>query len=122
MCLQQNTETESAMATSSSRNGPGSPPWPEDQASSVAVSSRSLASIYNQWTYSYTNQVFAKGALQNGEKSIETQLTQRDLYRSPKNDKVSLLNAKFWKVYEQTHSDFLRTLWSLAKPIFVPAG
>jgi ABC-type transport system involved in cytochrome bd biosynthesis fused ATPase/permease subunit len=52
------------------------------------------------------------------------------LYQTPKNDQASLLNEKFWKVYKEqkklstkdNYSHFLRTLWILVKPTFVPAG
>ena len=93
-----------------------SQPWPEDAAI------LSLSSLYNRWTYSYMNRIFKKGALQRHDKSVEAQLTQQDLYRTPKNDEAALLNAKFWAVYKETNYNFRRTLWLLVKPVFMPAG
>eukprot|EP00986_Skeletonema_menzelii_P001791 scaffold489_cov80-Skeletonema_menzelii.AAC.3 len=68
------------------------------------------------------NRIFKKGALQKHDKSVEAQLTQQDLYRTPKNDEAALLNAKFWTLYKETNYNFRRTLWLLVKPVFVPAG
>jgi len=68
------------------------------------------------------SRIFKKGALQKRDKSIEAQLTQDDLFRTPMNDEAALLNTKFWNLYEKSNSDFLLTLWILVKPTFVPAG
>ena len=68
--------------------------------------------------------------MQKRDKSIEAQLTHYDLYQIPKGDQAGFLNAKFWKVYKQQkelsskddYNHFLRTLWILVKPTFIPAG
>ncbi|KAL7542622.1 hypothetical protein ACHAXR_012333 [Thalassiosira sp. AJA248-18] len=122
---------------------PPSHPWPEDnidndrqlQPSSSSSSSsallqhlqRTIQSTYNKWTYGYMNRIFAKGAKQKRDKSIQARLAQSDLFLIPRNNDAAVLNAQFWNLYqEQTtlhHNHFLlRTLWLLVKPTFVPAG
>ena len=68
------------------------------------------------------DRIFRKGALQKKDKSVEAQMTKNDLYQTPKDDEAALLNAKFWKLYKKTDGNFLRTLWHLAAPTFVPGG
>ena len=76
------------------------------------------------------NRIFQKGAKQRHNKSIDAQLTQNDLYCTPHNDEASLLNSKFWKIYNTTshnhettnYNKFRMTLWKLVKHIFISAG
>jgi len=103
-----------------------SPPWPEDHhltAHNYDIM-QLISSTYNRWTYSYMNRIFKKGSMQKRDKSNkEAQLTQRDLYRTPKNIEASMLNHKFWSIYkQQTDHNFRRTLWILVRKTFVPAG
>jgi len=95
-------------------------PWPEDEDPSVSSLAATLSSIYNRWTYSYMNEIFAKGALQKKDRTV--QLTQGDLYRTPKLNEATRLNERFWVYYEKTNRNFARTLWLLSKPTFIPAG
>ena len=68
--------------------------------------------------------------MQKRDKSKGAQLTQNDLYQNPKDDQAALLNEKFWTVYNEqkrqatrnNYDHFLRTLFILVKPTFVPAG
>ena len=68
--------------------------------------------------------------MQKRDKSIGAQLSQSDLYRNPRDDQAALLNEKFWTVYNEqkrqatkdNYDHFVRTLWILVKPTFVPAG
>ena len=102
-------------------------PWPEDVAwgSSdgkpvTAIISRARA-LYNRWTYSYMNRIFSKGAQQKKDASV--QLTQEDLYRTPKEMEARKLGNEFWALFTSKHDgSFRRTLWKLAAPTFVPAG
>jgi hypothetical protein len=113
----------------SSAAAAASPPWPEDNVNNNNKTSL-LSSIYNRWTYSYMNRIFRKGAKQRHNKSIDAQLTQHDLYRTPYNDEASLLNTKFWTIYNTSHehehetnyNKFRITLWKLVKHIFISAG
>lgn len=68
------------------------------------------------------NRIFRKGALQKKDKSAEAQLTQQDLYRTPHDMEAAALGAKFWDLYEQTDGNFLKTLWYISAPTFLPAG
>ena len=105
---------------------PTSRPWPEDPpppAAGVAARRSLLPAAYDRWTYRYMNPLLAKGAAQkHSEGSVAGRLTQRDLFRSPRDDEASRLNAHFWRAYTRTRGDFPRTLWRLVRPTFVPAG
>jgi hypothetical protein len=68
------------------------------------------------------NRIFKKGAMQKRAKSKDTQLTQQDLYRTPKSIEAALLNRQFWSVYKQTNQNLRRTLWILVRKTFIPAG
>mmetsp|Transcript_2191 Transcript_2191/g.4688 ORF Transcript_2191/g.4688 Transcript_2191/m.4688 type:complete len:1358 (+) Transcript_2191:142-4215(+) len=107
-----------------------SPPWPDDPISASAsadtsaayTSTARLRALYDRWTFSYMDRIFRKGARQKKDKSVEAQLTQDDLFRTPNDEEAALLDAKFWRLYEETNGNFFRTLWHLASPTFVPAG
>ena len=68
------------------------------------------------------NRIFSKGAKQKKDKSTQAQITQHDLFRVPRENDAAVLNAKFASIYEEQEHNFLRTLWMLVKPTFVPAG
>jgi len=102
-----------------------SPPWPEDHHLTTHNYDilQLISSTYNRWTYSYMNRIFKKGSMQKLDKSKEAQLSQHDLYKTPKNIEASMLNDKFWSIYkQQTDHNFRRTLWILVRKTFVPAG
>jgi len=114
----------------SSSSSPISPPWPDSDSSGGDSGSSSSSSTfqsrigatYRRWTYSYMNRIFRKGALQKKDKSAEAQLTQQDLYRTPRDTEAAALGTKFWDLYEQTGGNFLKTLWYISAPTFLPAG
>ncbi len=100
-----------------------SPPWPEDRNLSASPTSCGcISSMLNNLTYSYMNRIFKKGAAQRSDKSKTAQLTQNDLFRTPKNIEAVRMNKEFWSIYEQTGHNFRRTLWILVRKIFLPAG
>jgi len=104
-----------------------SSPWPEDHNLSASPTScgcilQSISSMYNKLMYSYMSQIFKKGAAQRIDKSKDAQLTQHDLYRTPKNIDAAHLNSEFWSIYEQTEQHFKRTLWIVVRKTFIPAG
>jgi ABC-type multidrug transport system fused ATPase/permease subunit len=104
-----------------------SPPWPEDHNLSASPTSfgcilQSISSLCNKLMYSYMTQIFKKGAAQRIDKSKDAQLTQHDLYRTPKNIDAAHLNSEFWSIYEQTGQHFKRTLWIVVRKTFIPAG
>jgi len=122
---EQLDDSDSSFSTSPST----SPPWPEDQILSPSPTTTScgcvlqlISSIYSRLTYSYMNRIFKKGALQKKDKSKDAQLTQKDLYRTPKNNEAAHLNREFWSIYEETNQNFRRTLWILVRKTFIPAG
>ena len=132
MCNMPNTR-EKEMG---SRSDAISPAWPEDTAEKnndnstelqkcccpFSNNSRScLRSTYNNWTYSYMNSLFTKGAKQRKDTSTSSQLTLHDLFTVPKMNDATLLNAKFWTLFnERIEHNFFQTLWLLVKPTFVP--
>ncbi|EJK45519.1 hypothetical protein THAOC_35867, partial [Thalassiosira oceanica] len=95
-------------------------PWPEDEDPGASSLAAALSSFYNRWTYSYMNEIFAKGALQKKDRTV--QLTQDDLFMTPELNEATRLNERFWVCYEETNRNFARTLWLLSKPTFIPAG
>lgn len=107
-----------------------SPPWPEDHLLTTHNNYdilQLISSTYNRWTYSYMNRIFKKGSMQKQQRdksnNKEAQLSQHDLYRTPKNIEAAMLNDKFWSIYkQQTDHNFRRTLWILVRKTFVPAG
>lgn len=108
-------------------NDSESPPWPEDCSLSASPTSCGclwsiISSMCNNLTYSYMNRVFKKGAAQRTDKSKDAQLTQNDLYRTPKNIEAAHMNREFWSIYKQTGHNFRRTLWILVRKTFIPAG
>ena len=104
-----------------------SSPWPEDHNLSASPTScgcilQSISFMCNNLTYSYMNRIFKKGAAQRTDKSKDAQLTQNDLYRTPKNIEAARMNRQFWSIYKQTGHNFRRTLWILVRKMFIPAG
>lgn len=98
-------------------------PWPEDHNLSASPACCGcISSIFTNLTYSYMNRIFKKGAAQRNDKSKSAQLTQHDLFRTPKNIEADRMNREFWSVYEQTGRNFRRTLWILVRKIFLPSG
>ena len=83
-----------------------------------------ISSIYNKLTYNYMNKIFKKGALQRNDKSKDAQfqLTHNDIYRTPQNIEAARMIREFWSIYEETDQNFRRTLWTLVKSTFIPAG
>lgn len=68
------------------------------------------------------NRILKKGALQKNDKTKDAQLTQQDLYRTPKSIEAAHLNREFWSIYEDTNQNFRDTLWILVRKTFIPAG
>jgi len=119
-------EVEEVVADADSDYSHSSPPWPEDHLKGGEYDNilQLISSTYNRWTYSYMNRIFKKGSMQKRDKSNkEAQLSQHDLYRTPKNIEAAMLNDKFWSIYkQQTDHNFRRTLWILVRKTFIPAG
>ena len=120
---------EAVVADADADYSHSSPPWPEDHLKGGEYDILQLiSSTYNRWTYSYMNRIFKKGSTQKQQRDKsnnkeEAQLTQHDLYRTPKNIEAAMLNDKFWSIYkQQTDHNFRRTLWILVRKTFVPAG
>ena len=116
-----NVHREKQPGSSSGDDAISSPPaWPEDTAENEGRSS-CITTTYNNWTYRYMNNLFTKGAKQRKDTSASSQLTQHDLFSVPRKDDATLLNAKFWTLFnDTTDHNFFQTLWLLVKPTFVP--
>jgi hypothetical protein len=119
--------------------------WPEDrksQSQSCTTSSmNSFRLVCSNWTYSYMRRVLQKGALQhknetqgNTNTNNNQKLEQTDLFRAPSDMEADHVRKLFWEYYnsdkhtngngkdKQHKHIFIKTLWHLAAPTFIPAG
>jgi ATP-binding cassette subfamily C (CFTR/MRP) protein 1 len=112
--------------------------WPEDRKSDGSMDSFRL--VCSNWTYSYMRQVLRKGAQQhknetqgNTNTTNNQKLEQTDLFRAPSDmeaDHVRKLFCKYYNSDKYTNTNgnkhdkhrFIKTLWHLASPTFIPAG
>ena len=94
---------------------PSSPlPWPEDQVG-----------LWGRWTYTYMGKILWDRFQRNSG-----QLSHHDLYSVPDAQRSRVLLQQFTKEYQShlaqprvdAETALKRTLWTLARPSFLPAG
>jgi hypothetical protein len=102
--------------------------WPEERNDKTSR----LYHAFLCWTYSYMGSILQKGSRQSKDPSlIYDRISQDDLFLAPSTMQSPYLSQQFNKSFSpsspessssSTNWKFIKILWRLAAPTFVPAG
>lgn len=98
--------------------------WPEERDGKTSR----LYHAFQCWTYSYMGSLLQKGSQQSKCQSLNSaRLSQDDLFAAPSTMQSPYLLQQFNESFSSsscssTKWKFLKTLWHLAAPTFIPAG